>query len=227
METDHKLKIADARDLAWIEDDSVDLVVTSPPYPMIEMWDELFLRLQPDIGRALEAGDGQAGFQAMHAELDTVWKEMYRVLKKGGILCINIGDATRSLSRNFRLYPNHARVVSACTALGFQMLPAVLWRKQTNAPNKFMGSGTLRRGRMLPSNTSGFSSSESHLPGRSPARRSDKTAGRARISGRSATNGFPMSGISKERAKTCPPRRLWDTPRAAAAQPSPSSSPIA
>jgi DNA modification methylase len=143
METDHRLTIADARDLSWIDDNSVDLVVTSPPYPMIQMWDELFIRLQPHISQALETGDGQACFQAMHAELDPAWKETYRVLKKGGILCINIGDATRNLGQCFRLYPNHARIVSACTALGFEMLPGILWRKQINAPNKFMGSGTL------------------------------------------------------------------------------------
>ena len=39
MQTNHRLRIADSRDLAWIDGDSIDLVVTSPPYPMIEMWD--------------------------------------------------------------------------------------------------------------------------------------------------------------------------------------------
>jgi DNA modification methylase len=146
MQTDHRLSIADARDLSWIDSDSIDLAVTSPPYPMIEMWDELFLRLQPEIREAMAAGDGQAVFEGMHAVLDTVWRELYRVIRNGGILCINVGDATRSIGPSFRLYPNHARIISACTDLGFQMLPEILWRKQTNAPNKFMGSGTLPPG---------------------------------------------------------------------------------
>ena len=60
MQTDHRLRIADARDLSWIDDNSIDLVVTSPPYPMIEMWDELFLRMQPDVRGAMDRGDGQA-----------------------------------------------------------------------------------------------------------------------------------------------------------------------
>jgi DNA modification methylase len=146
MHTHHCLRIADARDLSWVDSDSVELVVTSPPYPMIEMWDELFLRLQPDIGEAMACGEGQAVFEGMHAVLDPVWRDLYRVIRKGGILCINVGDATRSLGPGFCLYPNHARIISSCTAAGFQMLPEILWRKQTNAPNKFIGSGTLPPG---------------------------------------------------------------------------------
>jgi DNA modification methylase len=146
MQSNHRLRIADARDLSEIDSESVDLVVTSPPYPMIEMWDELFLRLQPEIRKALAQGEGQAVFEGMHAVLDPVWRELYRIIRKGGILCINVGDATRSLGPSFRLYPNHARIISSCTDLGFQMLPEILWRKQTNAPNKFIGSGTLPPG---------------------------------------------------------------------------------
>src|SRR5206468_5334175 len=41
----------------------------------------------------------------------------------------------------FILYPNHVRIASHLVRLGFNPLPAILWRKQTNAPNKFMGSG--------------------------------------------------------------------------------------
>jgi DNA modification methylase len=146
MESQHRLKISDAGDLSWIESGSVDLVVTSPPYPMIEMWDELFIRLQPRIRAGLESGEGGAVFEAMHSKLDPVWGELYRVLKEGGIVCINVGDATRTVGQRFQLYPNHARIISACTELGFQVLPEILWRKQTNAPNKFIGSGTLPPG---------------------------------------------------------------------------------
>jgi len=146
VQNHHHLRIADARDLSWIADDSIDLVVTSPPYPMIEMWDELFLRLKPDIREAMTEGEGQAVFEGMHEVLDPVWRELYRVIRKGGILCINVGDATRSLGPSFCLYSNHARIISSCTATGFQMLPGILWRKQTNAPNKFIGSGTLPPG---------------------------------------------------------------------------------
>jgi hypothetical protein len=56
-------------------------------------------------------------------------------------MCINIGDATRSLDGRFALYANHARVINQLSRLDFSCLPVILWRKQTNAPNKFMGSG--------------------------------------------------------------------------------------
>jgi DNA modification methylase len=64
-------------------------------------------------------------------------------LKNGGFLCINIGDATRTINGNFTLYNNHSRISKACIDLGFVGLPNIIWRKQTNAPNKFMGSGML------------------------------------------------------------------------------------
>jgi DNA modification methylase len=120
---------------------SVELVVTSPPYPMIEMWDEGFGGRNPAIRSALERADGLGAFRLMHADLDAVWQEVHRVLKPGGFACINIGDAARTLGDDFMLYPNHARILTGLLELGFTPLPAVLWRKQTNAPNKFMGSG--------------------------------------------------------------------------------------
>jgi DNA modification methylase len=97
-------------------------------------------------GTALDAENALAAFEAMHVELDRVWAECFRVLSPGGIACINIGDATRTVGGHFRLFHNHARILSACVALGFSVLPDILWRKQTNAPNKFMGSGMLPGG---------------------------------------------------------------------------------
>ena len=78
--------------------------------------------------------------------LTRVWREVHRVLADGGIACINIGDATRTLGDRFALYPNHARILVRLVELGFVPLPVILWRKQTNAPNKFMGSGMLPPG---------------------------------------------------------------------------------
>ncbi|ELZ17233.1 DNA methylase N-4/N-6 domain-containing protein [Haloterrigena salina JCM 13891] len=143
METTHRVFVGDSRDLAAIDDDSVELVVTSPPYPMIEMWDDLFTRLDPAIGDALEVGDGRRAFDAMHAQLDRVWDELERVLVDGGIACINVGDATRSVDDSFRVYANHARVLEAFESRGFDPLPDVLWRKPANSAAKFMGSGMI------------------------------------------------------------------------------------
>jgi len=129
-----------------IKDESIDLVVTSPPYPMIRMWDGLFSSISPDAKKFLDNRDGNGAFEAMHLELDKVWHELYRVLKEGSFACINIGDAVRTIGDRFQLYPNHSRIISSFRAIGFDCLPVILWRKQTNAPNKFMGSGMLPAG---------------------------------------------------------------------------------
>lgn len=146
MKTVHKIIFGNANNMDTIQDNSVDLMVTSPPYPMIEMWDEIFSKQNPEIGKALKEENGKTAFELMNKELDKVWKEVYRVLRDGGFACINSGDATRTIGGEFRLYPNHARILKHCLELGFSSLPEILWRKQTNAPNKFMGSGMLPAG---------------------------------------------------------------------------------
>jgi DNA modification methylase len=129
-----------------IEKESISQVITSPVYPMIELWDPLFSQQNPAIEQALNNNDGSLAFELMHKELDKVWNEAYRVLCDGGIACINVGDATRKIGIDFQLYSNHSRILKHCIELGFQTLPCILWRKPTNAPNKFMGSGMLPPG---------------------------------------------------------------------------------
>ena len=146
MKTTHEIHYRNASNLGNIPSESVDLVVTSPPYPMIAMWDQVFGSQDAAIQKALRAGDGLRAYRLMHAILDSVWNEVFRVLKPGRFACINIGDATRKLGDDFCLYPNHARILNALLDIGFSALPDILWRKQTNAPNKFMGSGMLPAG---------------------------------------------------------------------------------
>ena len=129
-----------------ISSESVDLVVTSPPYPMIQMWDDVFIQINPEIRKALENAQGMLAFEMMNEELDRIWHEVFRILKYGGLACINIGDATRTVGNNFMLYSNHSRILTQMLKTGFSALPEILWRKQTNAPNKFMGSGMLPAG---------------------------------------------------------------------------------
>lgn len=146
MGTTHRILRGDARDVQSLPSESCALVVTSPPYPMVEMWDEAFCALRPEIREALESGRGPVAFEWMHEELDRAWKECYRVLKPGGIACINVGDAVRTVGGEFRLFSNHARILTAAVEIGFTPLPDILWRKPTNAPNKFLGSGMLPPG---------------------------------------------------------------------------------
>jgi DNA modification methylase len=82
----------------------------------------------------------------MHQSLDRVWEEVSRRTSAGGVACINVGDATRTLGGVFRLYSNHSRIERVMEGYGFSPLPEVLWRKTSNKPNKFMGSGMLPPG---------------------------------------------------------------------------------
>lgn len=144
--TTHQIIIGAAQNMEQLRDNSIELVVTSPPYPMIEMWDSIMAEQNSEIQRALKKNDGARAFELMHLELDKVWSEVERVLIPGGFACINIGDATRTIDGGFALYPNHSRIIAAFQKLGVPNLPNIIWRKQTNAPNKFMGSGMLPSG---------------------------------------------------------------------------------
>jgi modification methylase len=121
----------DARELPGIAPGSVQLVVTSPPYPMIPQWDRLFAEL------------GARDFGSMHARLAEAWAACHRVLCDGGLLAVNIGDALRRGPEGFRLWPNHAAVLAHAEAAGFRPLPYLLWKKPMNRPNAYLGSGFL------------------------------------------------------------------------------------
>ena len=50
MSTNHYIKNGEASEiLSKIDNESVDLILTSPPYPMIEMWDDIFNDINPKI----------------------------------------------------------------------------------------------------------------------------------------------------------------------------------
>lgn len=146
MESIHRLIIGDASDMDEVQRQTIDLVVTSPPYPMIEMWDDAFCAADPGIEHLLKRCAAEQAFERMHALLDKVWQELRRAVKPGGIACITIGDATRTFDGHFQLFANHARIIAGMKRVGFTQLPAILWRKPTNAPTKFMGSGMLPAG---------------------------------------------------------------------------------
>jgi len=147
VETSHTFKANDARDLRFLGQNTVDLIVTSPPYPMIAMWDACFQAMDESIDKDLIEGSPSTAFEKMHLQLDKVWTGCVGALKPGGFICVNIGDATRSTEKNgFSLFSNHARITKALCDLGLIQLPDILWRKPSNAPNKFMGSGMLPAG---------------------------------------------------------------------------------
>ncbi len=104
-----------------VPDESIALVVTSPPYWMIK-----------DYGAAGQIGYGQS-LHAYLEDLHRAWAECRRVVREGGRLCVNVGDqfARARLFGRYRVIPLHAEIVGQCVALGFDYLGAIIWRKKT------------------------------------------------------------------------------------------------
>jgi DNA modification methylase len=122
--TRHDFWCGDARSIARIPDESIHLVVTSPPYFDLKTYPE---------------GDAQLGaihdYEVFLKELDRVWAECHRLLVKGGRLVIVVGDVCRS-RRAFGAHmvvPLHASIAEHCRHLGFHNLATMVWHKISNA----------------------------------------------------------------------------------------------
>jgi DNA modification methylase len=121
--TTHALVRSDARDLSFIGDGDIPLIVTSPPYADIKNYGD-------DAGQLAVLPSYEAFLDA----LDSVWRECLRVLIPGGRLAINVGDVLRSRARHgeHHVLPLHADILARSTRLGFRALNGILWRKMSN-----------------------------------------------------------------------------------------------
>ena len=121
-------------ELTKFEDESFDLILTSPPYPLIKKWDDLF---------GVPVDNGRAAWQLQHQELEKVWAQCIRLIRPGCIIVVNIGDATRRINNEFAYWPNGMKVTEYMMKHDMTPLIPVIWRKITNRPNAFLGSGFL------------------------------------------------------------------------------------
>ncbi|MGQ9519327.1 MAG: DNA methyltransferase [Candidatus Fervidibacter sp.] len=121
MNCQAKIFIADSRNMAEVESESVDLIVTSPPYWHIK-----------DYGVEGQIGYGQSLHEYL-LDLSRVWRECFRVLKHGRRLCINIGDqfARAIVYGRYKVIPLHAEVIAQCETIGFDYMGAIIWQKKT------------------------------------------------------------------------------------------------
>lgn len=134
--TFHRLINGDARELSYLDDASVHLVVTSPPYWNLKRYNE-----NPDqLGHIHD-------YEAFLFELEKVWQQIYRVLVPGGRLVCVVGDvcvSRREFGRHL-VFPLHADVCVICRRLGFDNLNPIIWHKIANASyevkngSKFLG----------------------------------------------------------------------------------------
>ena len=131
--TTHAVRLGDARDLSHIPDNSVHLVVTSPPYWTLKQYAENNRDQMGDI----------ADYESFLVELDKVWRECRRVLVGGGRICCVVGDVCISRKRGGRHYimPLHADIQTRARSLGLDCLTPILWHKIANGANEAEGNG--------------------------------------------------------------------------------------
>lgn len=121
MKMKHKIIIGDARNMSLIADESVHLIVTSPPYWQIK-----------DYGDKRQIGYHDT-YEDYINHLNIVWKESFRVLKPGCRLCINIGDqfARSVFYGRYKVIPIRTEIIKFCEILGFDYMGAIIWQKVT------------------------------------------------------------------------------------------------
>lgn len=130
--TAHQLHQGDARNLSWIPDGSVHLIVTSPPYWTLKEYAENDRQMGAigDYGQFLD-------------ELDKVWSECFRVLAPGGRICCVVGDVCVPRKKAGRHYimPLHADIQVRARELGLDCLTPIMWHKIANGVTEAEGNG--------------------------------------------------------------------------------------
>jgi DNA modification methylase len=134
--TTHRLINGDARDLSFLSDESVHLVLTSPPYWNLKRYNE-------DPNQLGHIND----YEDFLSELRKVWEHVFRILVPGGRLVCVVGDVCVSRRKYGRhlVFPLHADIGVICRKIGFDNLNPIIWHKIANASyevtngSKFLG----------------------------------------------------------------------------------------
>ncbi len=104
-----------------IPDESVHLIITSPPYWQLK-----------DYGNGKQIGFNDT-YEEYINHLNLVWSECHRVLHKGCRLCVNIGDqfARSVYYGRYKIIPIRTEIIKFCESAGFDYMGAIIWQKVT------------------------------------------------------------------------------------------------
>lgn len=119
--TYHKIINGDSRNMRELRDECIHLVVTSPPYWQLK-----------DYGTEDQIGFNDS-YENYINHLNLTWQECYRVLHKGGRLCINIGDqfARSVYYGRYKVIPIHSEIIKFCETIGLDFMGSIIWQKTT------------------------------------------------------------------------------------------------
>jgi DNA modification methylase len=119
--TYHKVINGDSRQMTELKDESIHLIVTSPPYWQLK-----------DYGTENQIGFHD-DYETYINHLNLTWKECFRVLHKGCRLCINIGDqfARSVYYGRYKIIPIHSEIIKFCETAGFDFMGSIIWQKTT------------------------------------------------------------------------------------------------
>lgn len=115
--------MGDSRKMSEIDDSSVHLIITSPPYWQLK-----------DYGTENQIGFHES-YESYINNLNLVWKECFRVLNDGCRLCVNIGDqfARAIFYGRYKVIPIREEIIKFCEIVGFDYMGAVIWQKVTTS----------------------------------------------------------------------------------------------
>jgi site-specific DNA-methyltransferase (adenine-specific) len=121
MKTIHKIIHGDSRRMNYVADQSVHLVITSPPYWQLK-----------DYGSNIQIGYHDT-YESYINNLNLVWRECHRVLHQGCRLCVNIGDqfARSVYYGRYKVIPIRTEIIKFCEIIGFDYMGAIIWQKVT------------------------------------------------------------------------------------------------
>ena len=112
------VKQGDSRHLDFLEDNSIDLVVTSPPY-----WNKA------DYGDRSDNLGNIPGYRQFLLEIRPAFEECYRVLRPARKICVVTANVNQYTEYGLLTFPLAADFVALLREIGFLMVSEVIWSK--------------------------------------------------------------------------------------------------